>query len=126
MLMHILHILVQLLLNKTAKGFESELPEAYFLDNSGKLLEGKVRVHVIFYSLSCNVDILSVDLHWEHHFSEHLHNKLCLNNPLFGRLVNVAVVLEQSIKDLFLALSQLDVIRVCLFLRVRGDTDSTG
>lgn len=116
MFLHVLHVLVHLLLDKTAKGLESELPQAYFLDYGGKLLECQVRVHIIFYSLSGNIDVLPVDLHWQHHFREYLHYVLSFNDPLFGRLIYVTVVFEQCVKNLLLHLCQLDVVRVRLFL----------
>ena len=125
MLLHVLHVLVHLLLDKTAKGLESELPQAYFLDYGGKLLECQVRVHIIFYSLSGNIDVLPVDLHWQYHFCEYLYNILGFDDPLFGCLIYVTIVFEQSVEDLLLHLGQLDVVRVRLFLRVGRYTNST-
>jgi hypothetical protein len=84
-----------------------------------------VRVHIIFYSLSGNIDILPVNLHRQHHFSEYLDYVLSLNDSLLGGLINVAVVLEQSVEDLLLGLGQLDVVRVCVVLGGRSHTDST-
>ena len=125
MLLHVLHVLIHLLLDKAAKGLESELPEADFLDNGSKLLEGQVRVHIIFYSLSGNIDVLPVDLHRQYHFSEYLYNILSFDDPLFGCIIYMTVVFEQSVEDLLLHLGQLDVIRVRLFLRVGRYTNST-
>ena len=116
MLLHVLHVLVHLLLDKATKGLESELSEADFLYNGSKLLKGQVRVHIIFYSLSGNIDVLPVDLHWQHHFREYLHYVLSLNHPLFCGLIYMTVVLEQRVKDLLLHLCQLDVVRVRLLL----------
>ena len=125
MLLHVLHVLIHLLLDKATKGLESELPEADFLDNGSKLLEGQVRVHIIFYSLSSNIDVLPVDLHRQYHFCEYLYNILSFDDPLFGCLIYMTVVFEQSVEDLLLHLGQLDVIRVRLFLRVGRYTNST-
>jgi hypothetical protein len=89
------------------------------------LLESEVRVHIIFYSLRGNIDILPVDLHWQCHFCEYFDYVLSLDDSLLGGLVNVAVVLEQSVEDLLLRLGQLDVVRVCVVLGGRSHTDST-
>ena len=85
-----------------------------------------MRVHIIFYSLSGNIDVLPVDLHWQHHFREYIHYVLSFNHPLFCGLIYVTVVLEQCVKNLLLHLCQLDVVRVRLLLCVGRDTDSTG
>ena len=84
-----------------------------------------MRVHIIFYSLSGNIDILPVNLHRQNHFSEDIHKELSLNNSLFGCLIYVTIMLEQSVEDLLLYFGKLDVIRVCLFLRVGRHNNTT-
>jgi hypothetical protein len=75
-----------------------------------------MRVHIIFYSLSRNVDVFSINLHRKYHFRENLNNKLCLDNPLFRSIIYMTIILEDYVEYLFLSLSQLDEVRVGLVM----------
>lgn len=76
-----------------------------------------MRVHIIFYSLGSDVNILPVDLQWKHHLGEYLNNVVSLDDSLLRCLIDVAVMFKQCVKDRLLYLRKLNIIRICLFVR---------